>query len=475
MALVDGGFEFHNATTPSTSPTNAIPGGQQREKTTGNSRDQSPNEGAGPNAIPPTTPRHQNIGFIGVFLMVIAIGLQYAGPHRQSLLASHNVDADKLSERIFSAIRAKLLDILSFGSLEAVQACILLGTYYLFHGNTGLAWPACGYGLRIAQALNLHRKLLRNELESVQSADWRNRNGTRKRCWWAIYEIETFCSMSYGYPHSIKDADCDVDPLDPSAKSQFVLFPTSFDEPLQCDTTLLYYKYFMSKLSVLIKIALAELYHIGPGSTESSALSDSTSSLHCLVQRVAVLDAKLQQWRAEIPAELRLESGSYAKASYSSIEELDMDVGASGPRFENHIFQLQALALKLAYENARFLFTDHFSQKELTAILDVERPMRSLKPMASASLEDDLTDAAKLEQIPLLSSAQQSHVQPNIEHTLQSLPEAESVSTLAANTGDLTFQYVEDPALSQAVFDFDQVVLTQAPLFREVTPMSASL
>lgn len=74
-------------------------------------------------------------------------------------LNAYGVDPCLLRDNILNTIRTKLLDIVSLGSLEAAQTCVLLGTYYLYHGNPGLAWPVCGCGLRIAQALNLHRKL----------------------------------------------------------------------------------------------------------------------------------------------------------------------------------------------------------------------------------------------------------------------------------------------------------------------------
>ena len=61
--------------------------------------------------------------------------------------------------------------------------------------------------------------------------------------------------------------------------------------------------------------------------------------------------------------------------SYTSVEEMDRDIGASGPKFENHIYRLQALALKLAYENARIL---------------VHRPLLAYKtiPPTNPELED---------------------------------------------------------------------------------------
>ncbi|RLL95848.1 hypothetical protein CFD26_101974 [Aspergillus turcosus] len=293
-----------------------------------------------------------DLGFLSTFLMVIAIGAHYTGPYRRDLLARHNVEPETLKQRIFKAIKSSLLDIISIGSLEVVQTCVLLGTYYLFHGAPRLAWPVCGCGLRVAQSLNLHRKVNKDHATLSLNPIERNQNETRKRCWWAIYEIETFCSMSYGYPHSIKDADCDVEPLNPSAKLQNAPSPVSFDEPLRCETTLLSYKYYMSKLSVLTKAVLSELYGIGPGSANNNGAG---SSLRAVVTIVSRLDARLRNWRAEIPLKLRWETLASTGVSYSSKEEFDRDIGASGVRFDNHIYHLQALALKLAYENTMIL------------------------------------------------------------------------------------------------------------------------
>ncbi|PYH94313.1 hypothetical protein BO71DRAFT_419453 [Aspergillus ellipticus CBS 707.79] len=283
------------------------------------------------------------LGFISTFLTVIAIGIQYCGSHRRQLLAQHGVDIN-LKDRILSAVRARLLDIMSLGSLEAVQTCVLLGTFYLYHGAPRLAWPVCGCGLRIAQALHLHRRL--------QSAD-RTQNETRKRCWWAIYGIETFSAVSYGYPHSIRDGDCDVEPLDPSAKLEVIQSPHSFDEPLACETTLLSYKYFMSKLSVITTAMLGELYRVGSYAPDGKH-SQETLDMHTIIEKVAEFNSRLHQWEAEIPHELQWGHISQ-RVSYPSADEVDRDIGASGPRFENHIYQLQALALMLAFQNARIL------------------------------------------------------------------------------------------------------------------------
>ena len=70
---------------------------------------------------------------------------------------------------------------------------------------------------------------------------------------------------------------------------------------------------------------------------------------------MAELDTRLQLWKDNIPPRLQLDRANPPAPTYTSAEEMDKDIGASGPGFENHIYQLQALALALAYENARIL------------------------------------------------------------------------------------------------------------------------
>ncbi|KAL5363729.1 fungal-specific transcription factor domain-containing protein [Aspergillus floccosus] len=296
----------------------------------------------------------RDIGFLTTFLMVIGIGLQYAGDHRRQRLSDLGIDPEGLKQRILSSIKTKLLDIVSFGTLQVVQTCILLGTYYLYHGTPRLASPVCGCGLRVAQALNLHRRMTKEQVTSgCQPEHWQMENESRKRSWWAIYEIETFSSMTYGYPHSIKDSDYDVEPLNPSAKLHGSHPPTSFKEPLTGEATLLSYKYYMSKLSVLTKEALTELYGIG-GPAEVTKSMQSTN-LQETIEKTTGLDARLLDWNTELPTKLQWNQPTRATTVYSSADELDRDVGATGPRFEDHIYELQALTLKLAYENARIL------------------------------------------------------------------------------------------------------------------------
>ena len=183
--------------------------------------------------------------------------------------------------------------------------------------NPGLAWPVCGCGLRVAQALNLHRKLPQ---VSTKHPETRQQYETKKRCWWAIYEVETFCSMSYGYPPSIKDADCDVEFLDPVGNLPADQSSASFEVARQFPSSLLLYKYLMSKLSVLVKDILTNLYGLGSlkGSPQQ-VLTGSSLGIRNLMHKVSGLEDNLRKWKAEIPELLQLNGRSTSRATYNHI------------------------------------------------------------------------------------------------------------------------------------------------------------
>lgn len=364
------------------------------------------------------------VGYIAVLLAVCAISLHYTSAQQKHRLACQGIDSEVLKDRILTTLRLKLLDVLSLGSLEAVQVCVLLGSYYLYHGEPKLAWPLCGCGLRIAQALNLHRKLppppdqqqQQGEQQQPHVSSYSPENSSssksrsssnsshqdlrasveaRKRCWWAVYEIETFCSMMYGFPLSITDSDCDVEQLDPydecsgsaATDSRHHTYNHNYSRGSSASSsadrpTLLFFKCAMSKLSTIVKSALTDLYGTHRNlDKHNKPILDYSSRLQSLVIKVAIFDARLLAWYTNLDPKLRLghlgNPTSPAGGGHHYHGRKDHQFGTVGPSsgradhmpgreqwqeghhddvaFEEHLFQLQALALKLAYENARIL------------------------------------------------------------------------------------------------------------------------
>ncbi|EXJ85482.1 hypothetical protein A1O1_05846 [Capronia coronata CBS 617.96] len=337
----------------------------------------------------------ESFGFVSTLLAAFVIALQHSGVYRKELLRQYGVEADSLKKRMLSSLRTRLLDILSLGSMEAVQTCVLLGSYYLYQGQPELAWPICGCGLRIAQALHLYRKMAMDTHPSSSRASVAHYAESRKRTWWAVYEIETICSMLYGYPLSISDNDCDIEYLDPHANQSIHGRLADHHQPPSSTgaATLLSYKAHMSKLSVIIRTALTDIY--GGGGQHSgvpaTSIGNRTSRLQQLALKVAELDDRLRKWQEELPHRLRFEDvAQVTRSNYLQVGEIDSDIGASGEKFENHIFQLQALALKLAYENARILVhRPLLSYKITTPSIPPEESGRSLEGPQPFSQETD--------------------------------------------------------------------------------------
>ncbi|KAF4437103.1 putative transcriptional regulatory protein C3C7.04 [Fusarium austroafricanum] len=295
----------------------------------------------------------RGIGFIAVLLAVFATSLHHIGV-QESKLKSHGVDPKELKDRILAALKLRFLDIVSQGSLEAVQFCVLLGSYYMYHGEPEMAWPLSGSGLRIAQALNLHRKLPPGD-PNDEALDQQIQD--RKRAWWAVYEIDTFCSMLYGFPLGFSDSDCNVEPLDPYDE-----YSGSTKESRQTTRpSLLFYKCSMSRLSAIVKSALVELYGTRHGDRQR------TNSVKGLFDKVAVLNGRLQEWHRSLAPKLRFDG--HVSISDGQVAE---DRERTGREFEDYLFRLQALSLKLAYENARIL---------------VYRPLLSFKMARSTSTD----------------------------------------------------------------------------------------
>ena len=285
-----------------------------------------------------------DLGFLGLLLAVFAVSLNHAGDRRTRALISYGMDPGRWKDEILTALKTSLLDIVALGSLEAVQTCILLGSYHLYQGEPELAWPLCGCGLRIAQALNLHRRM-NTTSEASEHID-----SIRRRCWWAVYEIETFCSMLYGFPLSISDPDCDVALLDAHDR-----FSTAVNGKLPGEITLLSYKCAMSELSLIIRGALTDLYGAGRVSIDKQAPSlKSTSGLQNLTKKVTNLDSKLQQWYDSLPIELRVH-GIGTSGNLAPLLEPYESTSAQDKAFERHLFQIQAITLQFAFQNARIL------------------------------------------------------------------------------------------------------------------------
>ncbi|KAK2613251.1 hypothetical protein N8I77_000175 [Diaporthe amygdali] len=270
------------------------------------------------------------LGSLAVFAAVCIVSLRYINGRQRARLIECGIQPDVLQQQLLTTLRLRLLEIVSRGCIEAVQVCVLLGSFHLYHGEPELAWPICGCGLRIAQALDLHRR--RPQVGGTGPPDLddlrQRAEETRKRCWWAVYEIETTCSMLYGFPLSINDDDCDVQLLNPYPLRSG---DASWDSAARQETgqaTLLSYKHAMAQLAIIVKAVLTDLYGLRRRGVPTSINSGTADR-----QRLQGL----------------------MTTCLEPFPNLNNPDKLSERAFQHHLFQLQALALKVAFENAKIL------------------------------------------------------------------------------------------------------------------------
>ncbi|CAI7649012.1 unnamed protein product [Penicillium palitans] len=170
--------------------------------------------------ISQTSWRRQDLSPTMAVLAVAMIGLQSVLPDQRwpghELLREHSVDGQKLMHGLISEIRRNLLDISIDCRIEAVQVCLLVSCYYVYHSSPSIAWTVSGMGVRSAYALRLYTKSTQCENPIVDEV--------RSRCWNHSIVSDTFASIIYGRPssidtglialHSLRDMDdLAIDPL----------------------------------------------------------------------------------------------------------------------------------------------------------------------------------------------------------------------------------------------------------------------
>lgn len=89
-----------------------------------------------------------------------------------------NEDWRAWASSLIQGAGSQLTDLMDDVSISSVQACILLGSYYVYHGKPNLSFALLGATIKTAQAQALHREPLRGDADSVEE---------RKRVWWTIY------------------------------------------------------------------------------------------------------------------------------------------------------------------------------------------------------------------------------------------------------------------------------------------------
>ncbi|KAH8704165.1 fungal-specific transcription factor domain-containing protein [Talaromyces proteolyticus] len=239
-----------------------------------------------------------------LWLALLALGL---GAHYSSLGRSSDQDEFSLrrfSETIFTRVENKFCRIIGSPNVEAVQVCILLGSFHLFNGHPTSGIGILGSGVKIAQIIGLHRESMWKGISDI------NRE-VRRRSWWALEVFDKYAAIAFGRPCTIDESDCSVEPpADVRLEGQLISDQSALLE------------YHRQKF---------KLYRLmGPflGRRSQTDRLETVNNLH----------GQLLLWQMQLPASLRLQT-------YKD----------DAPSEKPSLCQLQALALQLTYDNLQII------------------------------------------------------------------------------------------------------------------------
>ncbi|KAE8422206.1 hypothetical protein BDV36DRAFT_303394 [Aspergillus pseudocaelatus] len=115
--------------------------------------------------------------FLWLVMLVLALGAHYSSLREP--FDDHGQNLSVLSEKLLTQIEYRFLQIIGCPNVEAVQVCVLLGSFHLFNGRPTVGMGVLGSGIKIAQVIGLHRESMWHNLSEVAQE-------SRRRSWWAL-------------------------------------------------------------------------------------------------------------------------------------------------------------------------------------------------------------------------------------------------------------------------------------------------
>ena len=335
----------------------------------------------------------EDADFAALLLMVIALGAQYAGTNPDSrfkpLMAEHSVDLGTLALSCIRQVRSHLLDSLEHCQIEAVQTCVLLGTYYIYHGNPNLSWSVLGLAVKSSYALGMHREIeWKGDRRLLQS---------RKRAWWHTYIADTFAAVIYGRPSTVDRSFCDIS------------HPDDFDDtgipgPLGTYLRTMNDGHPVSKLSyhsckyVLYDIKaqiISKIYTL----RARASFQATSGGIQKLVNLVHAFDKKLKYWHDSIPSFFkRIDWTSGDEDPADVFKDLHETLPESQQRIKEHLI-MQTVALQLLYDYILILLHRPLLEYRMSSQKSGRRPSTSRDPFPN-SFEACVNAALRISHAP---------------------------------------------------------------------------
>ncbi|KAK9328173.1 fungal-specific transcription factor domain-containing protein [Lipomyces starkeyi] len=227
-------------------------------------------------------------------------------------------DWNKWRVNLLSLAEARFLELMDESSLASIQTCLLLGSFYVYHGRPNSSFALLGATIKSAQAMGLHRDPCRCGTDESEE---------RKRVWWTIYTWDRFASITYGRPLGINDNDCNVTMPADIYECARPRCENSDDDSVICYSQ---YQRQLNMLYIIVSPLIETIFGMRSfGSRKRYSADNYAASMQAVSQRLAV-------WREQLPRNLLFNF------------DCDIQQNASPRRRAHH---LQALALQLTYDN----------------------------------------------------------------------------------------------------------------------------
>lgn len=239
--------------------------------------------------------KHLRPEMFGILNIIFANGCEFykAIPRDQVLSTASEYVARAKSLVIPRAVQA--------GSLEQVQALLMMCHYLQGTLELNECWNLVGLMIRTAIAIGLHQNPPRHNISTIDRE-------LRKRVWWGCIVIDRTLSMKYGRPASLRATDTfDVD-LPLNVDDQYIT--EHVEHPRQPQGRPSYIEFFRQtiKKSPIIGRVLRDLYQmeyvVEPAYSEKGMLVKVSPASRILGSTVH-LDGELVSWWDELPEYLK--------------------------------------------------------------------------------------------------------------------------------------------------------------------------
>jgi hypothetical protein len=231
-----------------------------------------------------------NLAWFGLVNLIFA----FSSDHVQ-VAGRTSVDRARFFKRAKTLVFSGLLQA---GSIELVQALLLMGQY--LHGSLELnnCWTVVGLAIRMAQGLGLHLEAGNFTSDIIEQE-------IRKRVWWSCFIIDRILSMKVGRPPTIHDGPgIKVDM--PLAVDDEYLGTREGETPVQppgIPSKLDFMNQVIPQCRLLERIC-ETLYSEGQVDDPKQRLTNLPKLLTLSIQ----LDGDLVAWQQTLPAHLRADS-----------------------------------------------------------------------------------------------------------------------------------------------------------------------